>query len=308
MPRHLSLALLLAAAAAPALADRPSVVVDSPDFRPLPVAVPALLAAGDASGGDETTGVLRADLVLSGLFDVLDPRGYLAEAGEGLAAPAIKFGRWTSVGAEGLIKARVRREGAGLAADLHVFDVPGARELLQRSVSAPDPRALGHALADEVVRFYGGEAGVFRTHIVAVRRNRELRELVLYDADGRNPRVLLSEAALLLMPAWHPDGDRILVTSYRGGRPELWVYRLSDRSFRRLGTSPWAGPSRPTAARSPSRWPTARTPTSGWPPRMAPGGAASPPAAPSTSRRPGRPTAGASPSSPTGPARRSSSS
>ena len=236
MTRHLPLALLLAAVAAPALADRPRVVVDSPDFRPLPVAVPALLAAGDAAGADETTGVLRADLALSGLFDVLDPRGYLAEAGEGLAAPAIKFGRWTSVGAEGLIKARLRREGTGLSADLHLFDVPGARELQQRSVAAPDPRALGHALADEVVRFYGGEAGIFRTRIVAVRRNRELRELVLYDADGKNPRVLLSEATLLLMPAWHPDGDRILVTSYRGGRPELWVYRLSDRSFRRLPT------------------------------------------------------------------------
>jgi TolB protein len=89
-------------------------------------------------------------------------------------------------------------------------------------------------MADELVRFYTGEPGIFRTHLVAVRRVKEVRELVLFDADGRNPRVLLTEQALLLMPAWHPDGDRILVTSYRGGRPELWVYRLSDRSFKRL--------------------------------------------------------------------------
>jgi TolB protein len=237
MHRPLLLAALLCAAAAPpARADRPRVVVDSPDFRPVPLAVPALLSPGDARGADETTEVLRADLALSGLFEVLDPRGFLADPGEGLAAPSIQFGRWATVGAEGLVKARLRRDGQGLAADLRIFDVQAGREVLQRSVVGSEPRGLGHAVADEVVRFYGGEPGVFRTHIVAVRRNREVRELVLYDADGRNPRVLLSEAALLLMPSWHPDGDRILVTSYRGGRPELWVYRLSDRSFRRLPT------------------------------------------------------------------------
>jgi TolB protein len=239
MRRHAFLALatlLVLAPAAPARADRPRVVVDSPDFRPLPLAIPSFLAAGDAHGAPEATEVVRGDLALSGLFELLDPRGFLADAGEGLAAPSIKFGRWAAVGAEGLVKARVRREGTALVADLRLFDVQAGRELLQRTPTAREPRALGHAVADELVRYYSGEEGIFRTKLVAVRRQRELRELVLYDADGKNPRVLLSETALLLMPSWHPDGDRILVTSYRGGRPELWVYRLSDRSFRRLPT------------------------------------------------------------------------
>ncbi|HTN51542.1 MAG TPA: protein TolB, partial [Anaeromyxobacter sp.] len=60
-------------------------------------------------------------------------------------------------------------------------------------------------------------------------------ELVLYDVDGGTPRVLLSERTILLAPAWRPDGREILLTSYRTGRPELWAYRLADRSFRPLG-------------------------------------------------------------------------
>jgi TolB protein len=237
MRRHALLACLALAAAAPARAERARVVVDSPDFRPLPLAIPAFAATGDARAAEEAVEVLRADLALSGFFEVLDPRGYLAEPGEGLDAASIKFGRWTTVGAEGLVKARVRREAGGLGADLRLHEVRGGREVLQRILTEPDARALAHRMADELVRHYTGEAGIFRTHLVAVRRTaRETRELVIYDADGKNPRVLLTETALLLMPTWHPDGDRILVTSYRSGQPELWVYRLSDRSFRRLPT------------------------------------------------------------------------
>ena len=232
MPRLLlALALLTPLAAAAA---RPTVVVDAPDFRPLPLAVPDFLADGDPRAAAEAVEALRADLALSGLFELLDPRGFLADPAEGLAAPSIKFGRWASVGADGLVKVRVRREGAGVAADLRLHEVRAGREVLQRTLAADGPRALAHRIADELVRHYTGEPGVFRTRIAAVRRSRDGRELVLYDADGKNPRVLLSEPAILLMPSWHPDGDRILVTSYRTGRPELWVYRLSDRSFRKL--------------------------------------------------------------------------
>lgn len=232
----LLLAALLLPAAAAAAPGRQTVVVDAPDFQPLPLALPAFLADGDPRASEEVLAVLRADLKLSGLFELLDPRGFLADPGEGLAAPSIKFGRWASVGAEGLVKARVRRDGPQLTADLRLHDVRAGREALGRGISAPDARTLAHAMADELVRHYTGEPGVFRTRLVAVRRAGPARELVLFDADGRNPRVLLSETALLLMPSWHPDGDRILVTSYRSGRPELWVYRLSDRSFRRLPT------------------------------------------------------------------------
>ena len=75
---------------------------------------------------------------------------------------------------------------------------------------------------------------MFSTKIAAIRKGRGLFELVLVDVDGKNPRSLLSERSILLTPAWRPDGREILVTSYRSGRPEIWAYRLADRSFRRI--------------------------------------------------------------------------
>ncbi len=233
---RLAAACLAVSAAATAGAERPRVVVDAPDFHPLPIAVAPFLAEGDARAAAEVTEVVRADLARSGLFEVLDPRGFLADPGEGLAAASIKFSRWADVGAEGLVKARVRRGPEGLTADLRLLEVRAGREVLARTLPAAEVRGLGHRIADEVVRHYTGERGIFRTRIAAIRRVKEGRELVVFDADGQNPRVLLSEKALLLLPAWHPSGEELLVTSYRSGMPELWRYRFSDKSFRRVAT------------------------------------------------------------------------
>jgi TolB protein len=239
--RHAALALALALAAPAARADdRPTLVIGSPTFQPLPIAVADFVTDGDARAAQETTEVVRGDLALSGLFDVLDPKGFLADPAEGFSASSIRFARWADVGAEGLVRARVRREGAEIVGDLHVYEVRAGREALVRTVRAPStsPRAVGHRMADEIIRHYTREPGVFSTHIAAIRKGRGVSELVLFDADGKNPRVLLSERTILLTPAWRPDGKEILVTSYRSGRPELWAVRVDDRTLRRVGQVP----------------------------------------------------------------------
>ncbi len=241
-PRNaLVLASALALCAAPALAqDRPTLIIGSPTFQPLSIAVADFLAEGEGRAAQETTEVVRSDLVLSGLFDVLDPKGFLADPSEGFAPSSIRFARWADVGAEGLVRARVRKDGAELVGDLHLYEVRAGREVVAREVraSAATPRAVGHRIADEIVRYYTREPGVFSTQLAAIRKARGLFELVLFDADGKNPRVLLSDRSILLTPAWRPDGKEILVTSYRSGRPEIWSYRLQDRTFRRIGQVP----------------------------------------------------------------------
>ena len=240
MTRRLaSLALLLAAclASPPAAAqDRSAIVIDSPNFRPVPIAVADFLGDGDAAVAAEVTSVVRGDLALSGFFDVLDPKGFLADAGEGLTAASVKFARWADVGAEGLARARVRRDTGDLAAELVLFEVRAGREVLRKTLRAPagEARALGHRVADAIVTYYTREPGLFSSKMVSIRRGANTWELLLLDADGKNPRVLLSEKNILLAPSWRPDGAEILVTSYRGGRPELWSYRLADRAFRRV--------------------------------------------------------------------------
>ncbi len=168
--RSVLLAALAAVSTTAAAQQRTYVDVGSPNFQPLPIAVAAFQGDGDVRAGD-VSDVVRGDLALSGLFDVLDPKGFLADPAEGFAAPSIRFARWADVGADGLVKAKVRRAGADLVADLHLYEVRAGREVLATTAkaAAADPRALGHRLSDAIVRYYTGEPGVFSTKIAAIR-------------------------------------------------------------------------------------------------------------------------------------------
>jgi TolB protein len=150
-----SIIAALVLAAAPAFAqERPTIELGSPNFTPLPIAVAPFTSDPDArANAAEVSDVVRGDLVLSGLFEVLDPRGFLAEASEGFAAPTIKFARWVDVGADGLVKARIRRVGTQLEGELHLYEVGAGREVLFQvhRVAADGARELGHRFAGDVV-------------------------------------------------------------------------------------------------------------------------------------------------------------
>jgi TolB protein len=231
---HRLLATLLFVPATALAQQRQYIDVGSPDFRPLPVAIAPFQADADARGSaGEVSLTLGDDLVLSGIFEVVDPKSFLADPAEGLTAPTIRFTRWADVGAEGLLKAQVRKAGNGVSGELHLFEVRAAKEVLFRVYKgARSSRALAHQMADDVVQYYTREPGVFRTRIAAIRKVKGARELVLFDADGKDPEVVDREPGIAVLPAWRPDGSEILFTSYRSGRPELWALELASRRVR----------------------------------------------------------------------------
>jgi TolB protein len=237
MTAHRALALLLAAAPALATAQRTYIEVGSPNFQPLPIAVAPFRAdAAAQAAATELNGVLRNDLVLSGLFDVLDPKSFLADPAEGLTAPTIRFSRWADVGADGLVKALVRSTPGRLVGEFRLFEVRAGREVLARAHEG-DPsqaRALAHGFADEVIEYYTREPGVFRTRILALRKQGAARELVVFDVDGARPEVVYRDPGIVLLPSWRPDGKGLLFTSFRSGRPELWALDLGTRRAQRL--------------------------------------------------------------------------
>jgi len=233
MPRLLVTLLLLVPAASLAQ-QRQYIDVGSPDFHPLPVAIAPFQSDPDARlASSEASLTLGDDLVLSGIFEVVDPKSFLADPGEGLTAPSIRFARWADVGAEGLVKAQVKKAGTLVSGELHLFEVRAAKEVLFRVYKgARSPRVLAHQMADDVVQYYTREPGVFRTRIAAIRKVRGTRELVLFAVDGKDPEVVDREPGIAVLPVWRPDGSEILFTSYRSGRPELWALELASRRVR----------------------------------------------------------------------------
>ena len=148
--------------------ERPVIEVSASDFQPLPIAVAPFAPDGDGVAR-EVCETVRGDLTLSGLFKVLDPKGFLADPSEGLGAASIKFQRWGDVGADGLVKAAIGKGADGQAtAEYHLYDVRAARELTTGGETG-GARTLGHRSADAVLRHYTREPGVFATRSAAIR-------------------------------------------------------------------------------------------------------------------------------------------
>ncbi len=231
----LTLALFAAAplsARASDAKERPVIPLSGANFRPMPLAlVPAGYSGEGASraAGSEIDAALEQDLAVSGLFELLDKKSFLAGPSEGVAPADIKFSRWQDVGAEGLVKVVVT-EGDPLAAEFHLYNAVTAREELKRryTATASEARSLAHKFADEVFKFYSREPGAFQTRIAFVRRVNDQKQVFVADWDGKGARALTA-SSLNLLPAWTPDGQRLAFTSYRSGSPNLELLDLRSQ-------------------------------------------------------------------------------
>ena len=239
-------------AAASLGADRPHILVEGGKFRPLPLAIAPPKAEGEAvSVAREIEDVLNVDLAVSGIFQVLDKKSFLADAKDGFTPTSIGWSRWTDVGAEALIKARVAVEAGTAKAEFHLFTVTSSREDLSTVLSGPstEARKIAHRFADEVFHFYTVEEGSFQTGMAYVREVKRDHRIWVSDWDGHGGRPI-TEAGLALLPSWSRDGTMVAFTSYRSGNPDLYVTSLNGGPARaivhvgRLATGLVFGPDR----------------------------------------------------------------
>jgi TolB protein len=220
--------LLLAVLCLPsvALAQQTVIEISQANFRPMPLAVAAPLTQDDGARkvAAEFDNALLYDFTACGLFQVLDRKGFLADAKEGVTAGAIAFNRWSDVGAEALVKAQLSSDGDGVRADLRLFSVGTGREELKvsGSASADGVRRLAHKLANAVYRHYTRETGPFETRITYSRKSSQGRDVYIADWDGKSAQRITSDSVNVL-PALVPGG--VAFTSYRQKKPFLFVAR-----------------------------------------------------------------------------------
>ncbi len=197
--------------------------ISGAQFKPLPLALAPL--QGPAAATQPLGATLTSDLELSGLFQLLDPRSFLASPGEGLSASDIDFSKWAAVGASSLVKGQISGDARGYKVELRLFDVTRGTQTLKVSYTgkAPQLRRLAHDFANLVYRFFTGEKGIFRTRLAFVKRIGASKQIYLSDFDGHDAAPLTRGSGLNLLPAWSPDGRQVAFTSFRGGAPMLYV-------------------------------------------------------------------------------------
>jgi TolB protein len=203
----------------------------------IPIAAPTLCGvAADSGSAAEIPSVVRKDLDISGFFEVQNPASYI-ESGERCVSPeGTAFTDWSVLGTEGLIKGRVQVIDNRIVAQLYLLDVQKQQIVLAREYAGDlnQSRMIAHKFANEVMKHYTGEAGVFGSQIAFSSRIGRFKELFVMEMDGSNMRQLTSEKGLAMSSAWDPSGTRLVYTSYRNRTPDLFILDVATKASRQL--------------------------------------------------------------------------
>lgn len=211
-----------------------------------PVAVPDTICTGGKQGPCDTVrDVMRRDLEISGIFQVLPPKTYIADMAQETLSKS-KWADWNAVGATYLVKAEVKGSGPYdvsfrfynvVDEKLHELDKQD-----RRGLSGEDLRRAVHDYANEIVKLITGTPGVFGTKIVyAVKTGLQTRGIAVTEMDGYGAHGVIGGSAISMLPSWAPGGG-VIYTSFKSGKPDIWLgkTRLSKdgREYRRARFSP----------------------------------------------------------------------
>ena len=184
-----------------------------------PIAVPSAVD-GDATASREIAQVQSFDSSVAGVFKVLDPQGFLADLKtEGLG---IDQQKWKDVGALGVVKFKATATDI----EFRLYEVSkGTNPVLTKTYkrAGANTRQLVHRWANEVVKYYTGEAGFFGSKIAFTAKAKKASAIYAMDFDGAGAYSVSNNSSTNILPAYSPSGGQIAYTSFMRNNPDLYV-------------------------------------------------------------------------------------
>ncbi len=190
------------------------------------IAVPRPL--GPSGPAAEVQAIQSNDLKLSSLFEVLDPKSFLADlTAEGMG---IQKDPWVQVGAQGVSKCKVTNAGGQIKLECKLYEVGrGEKPVLSKTFTGKKDgiRGLVHDWVNKIIGYFTGEDGVFGTQLLFSRRiNKGIKHIYTADWAGGGVGRVTRNNSINLLPAWGPGGS-IFYTSFVEGSP--YLYRTGQR-------------------------------------------------------------------------------
>ncbi len=211
------------------------ITISNPFINKLPIAVPLF----KSTAGVEVEGKIAAEaslllsesLEFTRLFKIIDRGAFLEEPSvTGITGSSITFRNWTGIGAEFLVTGGVLSEGKTVKMELRLFDSFKGKMLFGKIYTGrrKNVRGMVHRFAGEVVKLLTGRAGVFGSRIAFVSTATGNKEIFSCDFDGRDVKQETRNRSITLSPAWSPDLRYLAYTSYRKGKPDLYIKDLRE--------------------------------------------------------------------------------
>ncbi len=210
--------------------------INSPALRAVPTAVYDFRGA---SVGKEIADVVRSDMRLSGIFEIVPKETYIESD-----LPAFNQSNWVPLGIDLVVKGAVLSEGDYIIVTVYLYDVVDARVVLRKQYRSKKKfiRPLGHSVANDIYKTITGQDGPFRTKIVFIGINKKgKRHIYLMDWDGKRLKNTGISAELLTSVHWSSDGKSIVYSAIKGKQWGIYLANFrtgrETQLFRSKGTN-----------------------------------------------------------------------
>lgn len=183
----------------------------------------------------DLAGIVEADLERTGQFA---PMGRELMITRPASFAEMRLGNWRIMDVEAVLVGHVTGSQANQVIEFELVDVFAGKSLLAYRLQSSREalRATAHRIADLVYEQLTGARGVFSTRLayVQVAPGREEYRLLVADADGQNPIVVLRSEESILSPSWSPDGTYLAYVSFEAGYAEVFVQEVATGRRRPL--------------------------------------------------------------------------
>ena len=204
----------------------------------IPIAVVPFSAPDAAAASFDVAQLVGDDLARSGRFKVTERKDMVEQPHTG---PAISFDDWRRLSNDYIVVGQVQNAGQDhFAITFELYNVLTRQRLLGFQITANKPgmRLASHQVADMVFEKILGIRGAFATHIAYISvlgalPHKDYR-LIVADADGENPHIVMRSGEPLMSPAWSPDGENLAYVSFENRLPSVYVQVLKTGERRRV--------------------------------------------------------------------------
>jgi TolB protein len=204
----------------------------------IPIAIVPFMSSSSADASLDVAQVVSNDLSRSGRFKSMDRKDMVEEPHGGAG---INFDDWRRLGNDYILVGQMQPLGADrFGISFELYNVLNRQRLLGYQISSNRAglRLASHQVADMVFDKILGIRGAFATRIAYVSvlgklPNRSYR-LIVADADGENPHIVMQSNEPLMSPAWSPDGQNLAYVSFEDRLPSVYVQYLKTGERRRV--------------------------------------------------------------------------
>src|SRR5579864_524634 len=196
----------------------------------IPIAVVPFASPELNAASFDVAQLVSDDLARSGRFRTMERKDMIEQPHTGAN---IGFDDWRRLNNDYIVVGSMLADGTDhYSITYELYNVLTKQRLLgfQISSNRPGLRSAGHQIADAVFEKILGIRGAFSTRIAYISVLGHLPsktfQLIVADADGENPRVVMQSHEPLMSPSWSPDGSSLAYVSFEARLPTVYVQTL----------------------------------------------------------------------------------